>query len=108
MTAMTGPTDIRAGRYAENEAAYRRINERIRSYEERDDQGESDPVTFLCECAEGACIDQIHVSLAEYREARQRARRFIVAPHHDAPEMERVVERHPDYWVVEKQADPEA
>jgi hypothetical protein len=106
MTAMTGPTDIRAGRYAENEAAYRRINERIRKYEERDDQLEGDPLTFLCECAEGACIAQIHVSLDEYGQVRQHGRRFIVAPHHDAPELEHVVERHPHYWVVEKDADP--
>lgn len=60
---MSGPTDIRAGRYADNEAAYRRINERIRRYEERDGQHEGDPTTFLCECAEGACIEQIPVTL---------------------------------------------
>src|SRR5436190_4045102 len=108
MTAMSRPIDIRAGRYAENEAAYRRINERIRKYEEREDQGEGDPMTFLCECAEGACIDQIPVTLDEYRHVRQNARRFIIAPDHDEPEIEHVVERHAHYWVVEKHADPEA
>jgi hypothetical protein len=98
--------DLRDGRYAANEAAYRRVNEHIRSYKERPDHRE--PMTFMCECAEGACIDPIHVSLDEYRRVRDHPRRFIVAPDHNAPEMERVVERHHHYWVVEKQADPEA
>jgi hypothetical protein len=98
--------DIRDGRYAANEAAYRRVNEHIRSYKERPDHRE--PMRFMCECAEGGCIDPIPVSLDEYRRVRDRARRFIVAPEHNAPELEQVVERHPSYWVVEKHADPEA
>ena len=102
---MSGSLDIRDGRYAANEALYRRLNERIRRYKEGGETGE--PMTFLCECAEGACIDQIHIGLEEYRRVRQDPRRFIVAPGHDAPEMERVVERHPRYWVVEKAIDPE-
>ena len=103
---MAEPIDIRDGRYAANEAAYRRVNEHIRSYKERADSRE--PMTFTCECAEGSCIDPIPVGLDEYREVRHLARRFIVAPGHNAPEMEQIVERKPDYWVVEKHADPEA
>ena len=104
---MSGPTDIRAGRYAENEAAYRRINERIRGHEERDRQRESDPMAFLCECAEGACIEQIAVTLDEYRQVRQHPRRFIIAPDHDVPDIEHVVQRYPHYWIVEKHVAPE-
>ena len=98
--------DIRDGRYAANEAAFRRVNERIRSYKERADHPE--PMTFMCECAEGGCIEAIHVSLDEYRAVRRHSRRFLVAPDHDAPELERVVERHSHYWVVEKALDPES
>jgi hypothetical protein len=97
--------DVRDGRYAANEAAYRRVNEHIRGYKERADHRE--PMSFMCECAEGACIDPIHVGLDEYRAVRHHARRFLVAPGHNAPEMEQVIERHPQYWVVEKNADPE-
>jgi hypothetical protein len=100
-----GPSDIRDGRYAANEAAYRRMNERIRSYKERSDHAE--PMAYRCECAEGACIDPIQVSLDEYGRIRRHDRRFIIAPDHDAPDLERVVERHPRYWVVEKHADGE-
>ena len=100
MSAMSGPNDLRKGRYASNEDAYRRINERIRRYEE--EGGHSEQMTVLCECAEGACIDQIQINLDDYRRVRQDRRRFIIAPAHDAPEIERVVERHADYWVVEK------
>jgi hypothetical protein len=99
-----GSVEIRDGRYAANEAAYRRVNERIRSYKERYDR--ADPMAFRCECAEGACIDPIHVSLDEYRRVRRHSRRFLIAPDHDAPELERVVERNSRYWVVEKNADP--
>jgi hypothetical protein len=98
--------DIRDGRYASNEAAYRRVNERIRRFEESGDNRV--PMTFLCECAEGACIDHVQISLEDYRRVRQDAPRFIIAPEHDAPELELVVERRPDYWVVEKHVDPEA
>lgn len=102
---MGGPTDLRAGRHAANEALYRRINERIRRYEEPGDDG--DAMTFLCECAEGACMDQLQITLEDYRRVRQDARRFFIAPAHDAPDLERVVERHGHYWVVEKDVAPE-
>jgi hypothetical protein len=104
---MSGSTDIRAGRHAANEAAYRGINERIRRYEEQEDHGHGEPMTFLCECAEGACIDRIQIDLEDYRRVRQDARRFIIAPEHDAPEIEWVVERHAGYWVVEKRVAPQ-
>lgn len=102
---MADSIDIRDGRYAANEAAYRRVNEHIRSYKER--AVHPDPMTFMCECAEGGCIDPIHVSLDEYRAVRRHPRRFLIAPDHDAPEIEQVVERHPHHWVVEKDLDPE-
>jgi hypothetical protein len=98
--------DIRGGRYASNEAAYRHINERIRRFEESGDHRV--PMTFLCECAEGGCIDPVRIDLENYRRVRRDALRFIIAPDHDAPEMEHVIERHPHYWVVEKHAEPEA
>ena len=101
---MSGPTDIRAGRHATNEAAYRRINERIRRYEQRDDHGHSDPMRL---CAEGGCIDQVHINVDDCRRVRQDARRFEIAPDHDAPEIEDVVERHAPYWVVENHVAPE-
>lgn len=103
---MPDSIDVREGRYAANEAAYRRVNEHIRSYKERPDHRQ--PMTFMCECAEGACIDPIDVNLDDYRRVRDHARRFIVAPDHNAPEIEQVVERHSRYWVVEKDAEPEA
>lgn len=105
---MSEPTDIRGGRYASNEAAFRGINERIRRHQEQADHAHSDPMTFLCECAEGSCIDQVRIDLDDYRRIRQDARRFIIAPDHDAPEIEDVLERHATHWVVQKHVAPEA
>src|SRR4051794_30673703 len=73
---MAESIDIRDGRYAANEAAYRRVNEHLRSYKERADSRE--PMTFMCECAEGSCIDPIPVGLDEYREVRHHARRATI------------------------------
>ena len=103
---MSESTDIRAGRHAANEAAYRGINERIRRYEEQEEDDHGEPMTFLCECAEGACIEQIHIDLEDYGRVRRDARRFVIAPEHDEPEIEWVVDRHADYWVVEKRVAP--
>jgi hypothetical protein len=47
------------------------------------------------------------MSVGEYEALRKDGTRFAVVPGHEVPDIERVVERHQAYWVVEKQ-DPEA
>ena len=100
------PVDLRQGRSAENEAAYRRLNERIRDYKEHYDRAQ--PMRFVCECADGACIDPVQASVDDYRAVRAHPRRFIVAPGHDEPDLERVVEHFERYWVVEKYTEVES
>jgi hypothetical protein len=89
----------RAGR---NEALFREVNENIARSEERMDSV-SDSFSVFCECALADCRTQIEIRLTEYVRVRRHTHRFIVAPGHDQPEIERVVERHPDYVIVEKQ-----
>ncbi|HEY6067993.1 MAG TPA: hypothetical protein VIU81_04805, partial [Gaiellaceae bacterium] len=49
------------------------------------------------------CLERIGpLAIEEYERVRSDARRFIVATGHDAPEVERVVERKTTYWIVEK------
>jgi hypothetical protein len=89
--------DDRLGR---NEAIFRDVNERI---EQGLWPGERDgPVAFLCECASLGCNLLIDVTLGAYERVRADARRFILVPGHELDSIERVVERHSDYVVVEK------
>jgi hypothetical protein len=47
----------------------------------------------------------IELPLAEYERVRAHPRRFLVAPDHEIPEAEIVVESHEDYTVVEKRGE---
>jgi hypothetical protein len=87
-------------RIAANEAAFREINEAIGRGQW---PGEMDkPVAFRCECAKLGCNQLIELSIADYEKVREHSRRFLVAPGHEAPEAEAVVERREGYVVVEK------
>lgn len=63
---------------------------------------EGEEILFLCACGRERCEEQIWLPVAEYRAAHRRPHRFIVTPGHVTPRIERVVERHPSYTVVEK------
>ena len=88
-------------RAARNEALFREVNENIAGLEESyGSKGE--PVVIVCECAHADCTDQIAIDLDAYRRVRREARLFILRPGHEDPDLERVVERHRTYLVVEK------
>lgn len=87
-------------RAARNEALFREVNENIADLEARFDAGRE--LEFLCECAKVDCTERIVVDPAAYRSVREHSGRFFVRPGHEVPEIERVVERHPGYLIVEK------
>jgi hypothetical protein len=92
--------DIVQERLGANEAVFREINEGI---ERGQWPGEEDsPVGFRCECARLGCNDLIELTPREYERVRANPRRFIVSPGHERLDVEKVVERHPGYLVVEK------
>ena len=86
-------------RMARTEALFRDVNERIAESAERFD---SDEATFVCECADGSCTERVDASLADYEEVRAEPTRFLLAPGHEDQRVERVVQRRPDFAVVEK------
>jgi hypothetical protein len=88
-------------RAARNEALFREVNENIAHLEERHGTAETEPV-FLCECANPSCADELAVDAAAYRRVREHPRLFLVRSGHEDPKLERVVETHRDYLVVEK------
>jgi len=87
-------------RAARNEALFREVNENIARLEERHGTT-SDPV-YICECANAACAEQIAIDAETYSRVRAGARYFFVKAGHQEAELERVVETHDDYLVVEK------
>lgn len=82
------------------ERIYRHVNERIRELERTYDFGE--PLQLFCECATSGCSEALAVDSGRYEAVRVHGARFIVAPGHARPEVEVVVERAPDYWIVEE------
>jgi hypothetical protein len=96
-------------RLARNEALYREVNERIAELAEEFSEGEvRNPVGFVCECAAADCAEPIELTLAEYEAIRAEPTRFAVVPGHERLEIERVVERHAAYLVVEKREEDAA
>jgi hypothetical protein len=61
-------------------------------------------LSWTCECAGLDCLERIELTAAEYERIRRHPARFAVAPadHHVFHDVERVVETHERYWVVEK------
>jgi hypothetical protein len=88
-------------RAARNEALFREVNENIARLEERHGATVTEPV-FICECANDGCAEQLAVDLDTYQRVREQPRLFFVLTGHQDPQLERVVETHDDYLVVEK------
>jgi hypothetical protein len=88
-------------RAARNEALFREVNENIAGLEEGHGTTTTEPV-FICECAGEGCVEHLAVDLETYQRTRRDPRRFLVLPGHEDPRLERVVETHASYLVVEK------
>ncbi|MGI8461048.1 MAG: hypothetical protein ACR2OC_05335 [Solirubrobacterales bacterium] len=97
--------DLRAKRFANNEALFREGNERMSKWEERQDSDEAQK--YLCECANPACREKIRLTSVEYSSVRDNSRRFAVVPGHEILDVETVVDQHPGWLLVEKDPEPE-
>lgn len=92
--------DAWQARIAENEAAFRRVNEAI----ERGHWpgAEDEPTAYRCECARLGCNRMIALTPREYEAVRANPRRFFVLPGHEVAEVEVTVAVQQGYVVVEK------
>ena len=88
-----------AERRALNENVFREVNERLELLGE---EFGDDAVEFLCECADPDCSAALSIPVSAYESVRDHARRFVIVPGHQRVDVERVVEEHPAYLVVEK------
>ena len=93
----------------ETNRAYARRNEQMlrganaKIERDADESGESDAhlTRLLCECAE-ACGGTVSMSFDEWEAVHRHENRFTVAPGHEAPAVERVLDSFERYLVVEK------
>ena len=97
------PVGAREERLAANEALFREVNERVAELASQYVRSETgSAVDFTCECGRSECSETMMMTIVEYEAIRANATHFGVVPQHEQPEIERVIERHPRYFVVEK------
>lgn len=89
-------------RAARNQTLYREVNERIQDLSDRFEAALDAGATWVCECADAECSQQLELTLGEYEQLRAHSDRFAVTPGHAYQAVERVVEEHESYLVVEK------
>jgi hypothetical protein len=87
-----------------NEARFREQNEHVKPSNAAYTWVDPPVPDWSCECGWKNCSEPVRLSVAEYNAVRATPTHFLVVPDegHVAPDAERVVERHPRYWVIEK------
>ena len=60
------------------------------------------PAEFLCECSNDGCAETLPLSLLEYRGIRSSPNLFVILPDHETSEVDRIVEAHAGFILVEK------
>lgn len=91
-------------RVARNQSLFRDYNELLEPSNEAHQHVRPPFADWFCECPRESCSQRVELTLAEYESVRANATHFFVAPtgEHVVADVERVIERHERYWVVEK------
>jgi hypothetical protein len=96
---MQGNEELRDA--ATKQSLFREVNERAESLAESPEEM-SEIHTFVCECADTQCVEQISLPVKDYERIREHPNRFLVVPRHVYPELEDVISENGDYVVVAK------
>ena len=94
--------DERERRLGMNEAVFREVNERVEEIHQTlgSDDGTLD---IICECGAVTCTERISVPIAEYERVRSDSTHFLLQVGHEDPTVERMIENHETYIIVEKE-----
>lgn len=95
---MRMPREERAIR---NEELFREVNVHIAHLEDRDSRS-PELLPLVCECSQTGCAFPIQVDPATFESVREEPMQFFVAPGHERPDVESVIERRKGYLIVEK------
>ena len=91
--------DERARNVGVNEALFRAVNEQIESLNQ---QLQAPDMQVVCECGDPQCVARLSITYEEYERVRKDPRRFVIAPGHDIPDVETVLEKHDEFHIIEK------
>jgi hypothetical protein len=97
------PIRLRQAKAAKNQSLFREVNERVKDVRQHHDWFPYDE-DAICECANETCSERIKISATEYARIRERGTCFLVLPsdEHVFADVEEVIEKHENYWIVEK------
>ena len=90
-------TEERAREVGQRQSLFREVNERIGELADLRDE-----IEILCECGYEGCKERVVLTEERYEALRRIPTHFAVLPGHEIPAVERVVERHDGFVVVEK------
>jgi hypothetical protein len=96
----------REERITANELMFREVNERIDDLAARTSTLQA--FEYVCECGRPTCTGKITLTHEQYEAVRTDGQRFVTLHGHETSSLERVVERHATYQVVEKDDDEAA
>jgi hypothetical protein len=85
-----------------NEILFRSVNEQLENLNAAFAVTTPGGFEIVCECGEGACVEQIPISSADYSRIRSDPTLFILVGGHEDPTVEAVVEEDQPYLVVRK------
>lgn len=112
------PQRLSERRLAENEVFFREHNERIeqgfeaiRKMAAEDNQevpvqDNSIPLYFYCECSDEKCRSRIEMRQDDYNKIHEQRNQFIVLPGHEVAAVERIVQKEPACFIVQKRVAP--
>jgi hypothetical protein len=89
-----------ARRAARNEELVRDVNRQIEEGAQLHEVASAMP--FHCECAQASCLEKIELDARIYKPILAERYRFVVVPDHVQLGIERVVDEHDSFVVVEK------
>jgi|SRR5215204_3164976 len=94
--------DERERRLGLNEAVFREVNERVEEIHQT--LGSADgTLDIICECGALTCTERLSVPIAEYERVRSDPTHFLLQFGHEDPTVERMIENHETYIIVEKE-----
>jgi hypothetical protein len=91
-------------RKAANEAVFRQVNEQIEHLQMRYALSEQEPLSLVCECDRLYCAQPLSVDVETYERTREHADRFLVAPGHEDPAVEDILDTGSGFLIVRKHA----
>jgi hypothetical protein len=99
--------DERQRRIGENEALFRKVNERLNDVHDAL-ATLTGVMEIVCECGNLSCAELLSITPDDYEHMRSEATWFAVLPGHEIAEVEQVVASRDGYDIVEKRPGPAA